>query len=264
MRFHLNFLACATLMSCPSLSTATEKPTVEQIMERVAANQDRAQDLRREFVYRQNVVVRLTRGNKKLVREELRELQVTPTPEQTEKTLVRLQGKYEKDGNMLEYDQLGFRPKSFDLDGELLDAFAEEFTGDERSRDGIARDFFPMTSHKQDKYRFHLKGEEAYRGRSVYRIVFEPSGKGWEEFGNAPWSGDLLVDRAEHQPVVITTRMAKNLPLAVKVLLGTNVQRMGFKSTYEKFDEGVVPRQLRWRVHAQSNFLLQTQHCRRG
>jgi hypothetical protein len=96
-----------------------------------------------------------------------------------------------------------------------------------------------MTSHKQNKYRFHLKGEEVYRGRPVYRISFEPSGKGWEEFGDAPWSGELLVDRAEHQPVVITTRLAKDLPLAVKVLLGTNVQRLGFKITYERFDEGV-------------------------
>ena len=239
MRLHLNFLACATLLPCPALSTATENPPVEEIMERVAANQDRAEQLRREFVYRQNVTVRLTRGNKKLVREELRELQVTPTPGETEKTLVRLQGKYEKDGKILEYDELGFRPKSLDLDGELIDAFAEEFTGDKRSRDGIARDFFPMTSHKQNKYRFHLKGEEVYRGRSVYRISFEPSGTGWEEFGDAPWSGELLVDRAEHQPVVITTRLAKNLPLAVKVLLGTNVQRLGFKITYERFDEGV-------------------------
>jgi adenine C2-methylase RlmN of 23S rRNA A2503 and tRNA A37 len=41
---------------------ATERPTVEQIMQEVAANQDRAQHLRREFVYRQNVIVRLTRG----------------------------------------------------------------------------------------------------------------------------------------------------------------------------------------------------------
>ena len=78
-----------------------------------------------------------------------------------------------------------------------------------------------------------------YRGRPVYRIVFEPAGQGWEEFGDAPWAGELLVDRAEHQPVVITTRLAKNLPVAVKVLLGTNVQRLGFKITYEKFDEGV-------------------------
>ncbi len=80
MQRHHRFLACASLLLASSLSMATERPVVEQIMEDVAANQDRAQHLRREFVYRQNVLVRLTRGNKKLVREELRELQVTPTP----------------------------------------------------------------------------------------------------------------------------------------------------------------------------------------
>ena len=239
MRVHVNFLICVAMFSGPSLSTATERPTVEQIMQEVAANQDRAQHLRREFVYRQNVIVRLTRGSKKLVREELREFQVIPTPEESEKTLVRLQGKYEKDGKMLEYDQLGFRPKSLDLDGELIDSFAEEFTGDKKSRDGISRAFFPLTSHKQNKYHFHLKGEEMYRGRPVYRIVFEPAGQGWEEFGDAPWAGELLVDQAEHQPIVITTRLAKNLPVAVKVLLGTNIQQLGFKITYEKFDEDV-------------------------
>ena len=239
MRRDNPFLPCALLLLASSPSVATERPLVEQIMEEVAVNQDRAQELRREFVYRQNVIVRLTRGSKKLVREELRELQVTPTPDQTEKTLLRLQGKYEKDGKILKYDQLGFRPKSLDLDGELIDSFAEEFTGDKKSRDGISRAFFPLTSHKQNKYRFHLKGEEMYRGRPVYRIVFEPAGQGWEEFGDAPWAGELLVDQAEHQPVVITTRLAKNLPVAVKVLLGTNVQQLGFKITYEKFDEGV-------------------------
>lgn len=241
MRFHLRFLVCTALLSGHSLptSTATERPLVKQIMEEVAANQDRAQELRRQFVYRQDVMVRLTRGNKKLVREELRGLQVTPTPAETEKTLVRLQGKYEKDGKMVEYDQPGFRPKSLDLDGELIDSFAEDFTGDKRSRDGIARHFFPLTSQKLNNYRFHLKGEEMYRGKPVYRIVFEPAGQGWEEFGDAPWTGELLVDRVECQPVLIATRLAKNLPLAVKVLLGTNVQHLGFKVNYEKFDDGV-------------------------
>lgn len=128
----------------PSLSGATEGPPVEQVMEEVAANQDRAQELRREFVYRQDLMVRLTRGNKKLVREELRELQVTPTPGETEKTLVRLQGKYEKDGKMLEYGQLGFRPKSVDLDGELIDSFAEKIHWrQEIARRNLAR-FLPV------------------------------------------------------------------------------------------------------------------------
>jgi hypothetical protein len=239
MRFHINFLACAALLFSSSLPMATEKPLVEQIMEKVAVNQDRAQEMRREFVYRQKIVIRLTRGNGKLAREELHELQVTPTPEQTEKTLLRFLGKYEKDGKLLEYAEPRFRHKELDLDGELISDLAEEFTNDKKSRDGIARDFFPLTSHKQSNYRFNLKGEEVHRGRPVYRIAFEPRRRGWEEIESAPWSGELLVDQVEYQPVLVTTRLAKDIPLAVRVLLGTDVQRLGFKVAYEKFGEGI-------------------------
>jgi hypothetical protein len=206
-------------------------------MKEVAENQDRAQQARREFVYRQNLIIRLLRGNGKLAREELREFLVTPTPDQTERTLTRFAGKYEKDGKLLEYTEPGFRHKGLDLDGELINGFAEDFASDKNSRDGLARDFFPLTSHEQRKYRFDLKGEEEHRGRSVYRITFEPRGKGWEELEGTPWSGELLVDRIEYQPVQVTTRLAKDLPVAVKVLLGTDVQRLGFKVAYEKFGE---------------------------
>jgi len=133
MRFHLNFLVCAAALFWPPLSMATGKPPVEQIMEKVAANQDRAQQLRGEFVYRQKVVIRFTRGNGRLAREELRELQVTPTPEQTERTLIRFLGKYEKNGKLLEYGEPGFRHKELDLDGEIISEFAEEFTNDKKS-----------------------------------------------------------------------------------------------------------------------------------
>jgi len=239
MRFNTNLLACAALLFLSSLSMATDNPLVEQIMEKVAANQDRAQEMRREFVYRQRVIIRFTRSNGRLAREELRELQVTPTPEQTEKTLLRFLGKYEKDGKLLEYAEPRFRHKELDLDGELISELAEEFTNDKKSRDGIARDFFPLTSQKQSNYRFNLKGDELHRGRPVYRIAFEPRGKGWEEIEGAPWSGELLVDQVEFQPVLVTTRLAKDFPLAVRVLLGTDVQRLGFKVAYEKFGDGI-------------------------
>ena len=61
MRFPMNF-ASATLLFSSSLLMATEKALVDQIMEKVAANQDRAEQMRREFVYRQTVIIRLTRG----------------------------------------------------------------------------------------------------------------------------------------------------------------------------------------------------------
>jgi hypothetical protein len=238
MRFRTNFLASASLLFSSSLLMATEKPLIDQIMEKVAANQDRAEQMRREFVYRQTVVIRVTRANGRLAREELRELQVAPTPEQTEKTLLRFLGKYEKDGKLLEYAEPGFHHKELDLDGELI-KLAEELTNDKQSRDGIARDLFPLTSHQQSRYRFNLKGDEVHRGRTVYRIAFEPRGNGWEENEGAPWAGEVLVDQVEYQPVLVTTRLAKDFPLAVKVFLGTDVQRLGFKVAYEKLGEGI-------------------------
>jgi len=195
--------------------------------------------MRREFVYRQKVIIRFTRGDGRLAREELRELQVTPTPEQTEKIMLRFVGKYEKNGKLLEYGEPGFRHKELDLDGEIMSEFAEEFTNDKKSRDGIAKDLFPLTSQEQSKYRFKLSGEAGHQGKAVYRITFEPRGKGWEENEGAPWSGELLVDQVEYQPVLVTTRLAKDIPLAVKVLLGTDIHWLGFKIAYEKFGEGI-------------------------
>jgi len=58
---------------------ATHAQTAEVIMAKVAANQDRAQQMRSAFVYRQNMLIRFKRGNGKLAREEEREYVVTPT-----------------------------------------------------------------------------------------------------------------------------------------------------------------------------------------
>src|SRR6266571_3678416 len=119
---------------------------VEEIMARVAANQERSQELRAAFVYRQSLLVRFKRGNGRLAREEVREFTVTPKPLGSEKTLVRFAGKYERDGKLIDYSEPGFTYKDLDLDGELIDDFADDFAGDRDSRDGIARDLFPLTA----------------------------------------------------------------------------------------------------------------------
>ena len=54
--------------------------TAASIMSRVAVNQERAERLRSEFVYRQTVLIRMRRGNHKLAREERSEFTVTPEP----------------------------------------------------------------------------------------------------------------------------------------------------------------------------------------
>jgi len=81
---------------------AQEKETVEQIMAKVAANQDRSQDMRTAFVYHQDVLLRFKRGNGKIAREESREYTVTPSSKGSQKNLTHFLGKYEKDGRLIE------------------------------------------------------------------------------------------------------------------------------------------------------------------
>ena len=52
------------------------------------------------------------------------------------------------------------------------------------------------------------------------------------------WSGEVLVHRDEHQSVLVITRLAAKIPMWTKTLLGTDVKHLGFKVTYQKFDEG--------------------------
>ncbi len=47
------------------------------------------------------------------------------------------------------------------------------------------------------------------------------------------------MDTQEYQPVFVSTHLAKGLPVVVKTLLGTNLKGLGFKLTYNKFDEGL-------------------------
>jgi hypothetical protein len=214
-------------------------PTVEEIMIRVAGNQDRAQEMRSAFVYHQDLLLRLLRGNGKTAREEEREYNVTPSPTGSQKQLTRFEGRYEKDGRLVDYHEPGFNYKDVDIDGDLIDGLADDLADDKRSRDGIAKDLFPLTTNQQKRYAFKLIGRDDYRGKSVYRITFKPIHPALTDEDGTPWEGELAVDAGDFQPVMVTTRLAKGLPVAVRTLLGTNLRGLGFKVTYDKFDEGI-------------------------
>ncbi len=209
-----------------------------QVMARVADNQDRAEKLRASYIYDQNVLIRLHRGNHRLAREEIREYVVAPTPNGTEKKMARFAGKYESHGRYIEYDKPHYTYKDVDIDGELASDLAEEFTSDKKSRDGVAADLFPLTAGKQQRYTFQMQGIETYRGRDVYRVTFDPK-KQWTEDDGEPWAGEALIDVSEHQPVLVTTHLAKGLPFWVKTFLGTNIKQIGFKVAYKRFDDGI-------------------------
>lgn len=216
--------------------------TAYDIMGRVGDNQERAQTMRSAFVYHQQVLTRFKRNNGKLAREEIRDYTVTPTADGVKKELTHFEGRYAKSGKLITYDKPGFEYKSLDIDGDLAKDLTEDLTNDSKSRDGIGGDLFPLTCERQRKYNFKLEGGEDYRGTEVWRISFtprKPSLLDCDEEDSGCWSGEVLVDKREYQPVLITTWLAKNLPLAVRTLLGTDLKHVGFKVTYKKFDEGL-------------------------
>jgi hypothetical protein len=198
--------------------------SAESIMAKVAENQDRAQEMRSAFVYHQSMLIRFKRSNGKLAREEQREY------------------KYEQHGKYIDYDKPGHEYKSLDIDGDLANDLANDLTNEEGTRDGFASDLFPLNSKKQKDYNFRLGGQEDYRGTDTYRITFKPRKPSLfdaDEDGNSCWAGEALIDAKEFQPVLITTWLAKGVPMAVQILLGTNVKHLGFKVAYRKFDEGL-------------------------
>jgi hypothetical protein len=228
----------ALLIAAGTGCALAQTPDVQVIMSRVAANQATTQGMRRQYVYTQKQTLRLVRGNGKIAREERREYVVTPGSEKVRKHLAKFEGKYESKGKYASYDKPEYHYKSVDIDADLINSLSEDLTDDKKSRDGISCDLFPLTGGEQSKYKFRLLGEEKYRGHDVYRVAFEPDGKKHEEDA-AVWKGEALIDRNEYQPVLITTRLAFNIPLAVKILLGTNIKGLGFTLSYEKFEDGL-------------------------
>ena len=212
-----------------------QAPDVDSIMSQVAIHQAKSQDLRDLYVYTQKQLLRFVRGNGKIAREERREYVVTPKVHRSKKQLVHFEGKYEDHGQFFAFYTPHYEHKGLDLDAELIDDMSRDMTNDRNSRDGIARDLFPLTYHQQLKYTFTLVGTEKYQGRDVYRVRFVPK----PHMEDANWKGEALIDKEELQPVVVTSDLAWKMPLLVKTMLGTNIKGLGFTITYRKVEDGV-------------------------
>jgi hypothetical protein len=223
-----------------ALTSSASGPTdVAGIMARVVANQEAARDARQYYVYRQEQVVRMRRANGKVAREQRAEYVVAPGKQGSEKTLAKFEGKYEFKGRYVPYDQPDYRYKGLDIDGDLIQDMAQDMMNDGKSRDGIGHDLFPLSAEEQCKYEFRLVGREVYRGRAVYRVAFVPRRGAPHDEDDTLWKGEALIDAEEYQPVTVETSMAEKIPLAVRVLLGTDIKGLGFSVTYRKFDDGV-------------------------
>jgi hypothetical protein len=229
----MKFLLAALLTGC----AWAQAPDIEQIMSRVGINQARSLEERQNWVYTQKQLLKMVRGNGRVAREEHREYVVTPKFRGVGKKLVKFDGKYESKGRYHSYDKPGYEYKGTDIDGQILDSMSKDMTDDHASRDGVDHSLFPLTYHEQLKYNFKLLKSEEFHGRQVYRVSFAP--KPHQDFDESMWKGEALIDAAEYQPVLVTTKMARGLPLVVKTLLGTNLKGLGFSVTYQKFADGV-------------------------
>jgi len=224
------------ILAALSAVAGAQTPDVQTIMEKVGRNQAQAVDQRKEFTFHQKQLLRMHRGNGKIAREEHREYEVTPATHGVKKELAHFDGRYEHKGKYVSYDRPGYNYKDMDIDGDLIDDLSNDLTDDNKSRDGISANLFPLTTGEQDKYNFKLLGTEQYRGRPVYRVAYEPRKKPDE---SAVWKGEALIDAVEFQPVSVHSKLALNIPGAVKVLLGTDIKGLGFNVTYQKFEDGV-------------------------
>ena len=221
------------LASLGTLASADQpSPSVDEIMARVAANQDRAQQARAEYVYQQRIHVATLRTNGKLAREETADYLVAPTPDGTKKELKHIEGRYWHKGKYLTFQGEPV-PEDGWVDSSIVQSFRDDFFND-KSKDGLGHDLFPLTSGEQKQYRFDLVGEDTVKGRRVYRVRFRPRDK-----GELAWAGEAMIDAEEFQPIRVYTKLSRRIPFFVRTLLGTDVPGVGFNVEYKRFDEGV-------------------------
>jgi hypothetical protein len=226
-------LRFALILGVAAVAACQQPETADTIMAKVAASQEGGSHSPWCSVFQQTVLVRLRHANHKLCREERSEFTVTSCAKGFEKKLTHFAGKYAGKNGMVGYDHPHFKYKGLDLDGDLVSGLADGFTNDPKSRDGIGKDLFPLTPDEQKKYAFNLTGRETLHGRDVFRLSFCPK----PDTEDAPWCGEVLVDAAEFAPVLITTRLAHNLPFLVRTLLGTDLKYLGFSVAYQRAAE---------------------------
>lgn len=204
----------------------------DDIMCRVAENQQRAQAERAAYVYDMNIFVKLQRPHSKLAREESRDYTVAPTPAGAVRELRKLEGTIQEGDRRITYTDPKFRYKGMDVDGEITESFANDLLW-KKDTNYASVNWFPITRDRMEHASFRLEGEELYHDYPVYRIA-------WQEHDEHEcWTGEALIEKTEFQPVLITTAFSCKLPAAVKILLGTNVTRLGAKISYQRFAKDV-------------------------
>jgi len=213
-----NFAIVSLLFLAAFASTQGEKMrtlSADEIMARVAANQDRAEEQRKQCVYKQHIRVISRKTNGKLMREESADYDVFPVEQSSQKKLKQLTGRYWHKGGYLNYSAEPV-PEWDSVDGEIVTAMRNDLANERRSKDGLATSLFPLTSKEQQPYRFKVLGEQALNGRSVFHIGFEP-----KDETDIVWKGEAFIDQEAFQPVLVITQLSRKVPFLVRTALGT-------------------------------------------
>ncbi len=71
------------------------------------------------------------------------------------------------------------------------------------------------------------------------RFTASASGRIASDGDEGYWKGETLVDAMEFQPVLVTTDLTAKVPMAVRILLGTNVRGVGFTVSYQRMPDGI-------------------------
>jgi len=250
-------LFAALILSLVAVGARAQELTAADIMSRVAANQDRSEAARTHYVYVQHART-LSRKGKTIHCEEVTDIRIIPTDKGSEQKLLTLDGRLLYKGKYLHYthppssnvpmeagastpDQAkdpaspGVQGKDNEepaigdddpMDLDLVENMRDNLTAN-RSKDGIGAGLFPLTTKVQAEYAYTLVGRGAMDGRDCYHVTFVPRDK--DDFG---WKGDAWIDTKAFEPVLVHTRMSRNIPFAVRTLLGTSVPGLGFTVTY--------------------------------
>ena len=241
-------------------TAAPATPTADEIMTKVAANQDRTEAARTRYIYQQHIRITSRKPGGKVMCEEVTDSRVSPQKKESQQKLLTLYGRHWQKGRYVHYTTLqdqdaaasaaakGEAPKDGapkdkeaktekeDLEGLDIDLVENlrKNLADDKSKDGLGKGLFPLTTEQQSQYLFKLEGQQTMNGRDVYRVSFRPKDK-----NDFDWKGEAFIDVHEFEPVVVYTEMSRKIPLAVRTLLGTNLPGLGFSVTYDRQPDGV-------------------------
>jgi len=247
------FFRCVLLVSC--LSVAASAQTADQIMARVAVNQDASLQARTHYIYVQHAHVRSLKGN--TVRcDETTDARIVPTEKGYKQVLLKLDGRVLHKGKYIAYTERDVQAAAKDAkstekdsddihviladkdddstDMDLVENMRDNLTKDPKAKDGMSAGLFPLTTDEQKDYIYTLVGREPMNGRETFHVRFQPKDK--DDFG---WKGDAWIDAEAYQPVLVRTALSRNIPFAVRTLLGTSLPGLGFSVTYEPEPGGV-------------------------